>query len=518
MPAASAQPLKQELMSLVDLNFFLVNKMFVLVVVLLFFLGLFVVRRIQGKELPKSADAAIKLSVLGLILLYFETTLTGYPNYRAILGKIQGVIVLVCLAKLLICIIVDFVLSIRRHGDVPMLLQDAIRLAVYLIAGVASLRLVFQVDLSAVITTTTVLTAAIAFAMQTTLSNAFYGFSVQIDPIMARGNWISLPEKNMFGQIVNVGFRYVTLKTIDNNMVLVPNTIIVQSVVKTHGNSLEAAMEGAALTIDIGLPYELPPEQARKILLSVMAEEPLVLDDPPPLARLLVLADSSMNYRLSFWIADPVQNNMVIDAVHTKVWYALNRAGWGFPYPHRQIVSTPVKSSFPEQQKTLIEGIHNSHLFDVLSEEEIKHLTESAEIKFFAPGEAAVRQGEDGSSLFFVLDGEMAVDVGGHQVALLVKGRMFGEMSLLTGEPRSATVKAVSEAQLAEIRKEHIAVLFEENERLLEKLGESLNRHQEAIKLHKAGLVSASSQEPVVAADCIRKIRSFFLGGKRTNA
>ena len=191
------------------------------------------------------------------------------------------------------------------------------------------------------LTTTTVLTAAVAFAMQNTLANVFYGFTVQIDPQMARGNWIALPEKNLFGQIDNVGFRYITLRTLDNNLVLVPNSMVVQSVVTTHGNIQEAAQERAALTTTIGLPYELPPEEARGLLLRVLTEEPLVLEQPSPQVRLQNLADSSIVYLLKFWVADPQQRNLALDAIQTKAWYAVNRSGWSFPFPHRQLLTVP---------------------------------------------------------------------------------------------------------------------------------------------------------------------------------
>jgi small-conductance mechanosensitive channel/CRP-like cAMP-binding protein len=509
MAVPAVQQLNQGILSLADLNFFLVNKLLVLLLVLLFFVGVTLVRRIQGKPLSPLAPTAIKLSLLGLVLLYFEVSLTGYPNYRLILTRIQSVIVLVCLAKLAIYILVDMALSLRRHGDVPMLLRDAIRLAVYLAAGIASLRLVFQVDLSAIITTTTVLTAAIAFAMQTTLSNAFYGFSVQIDPLMARGNWISIPEKDLFGEIINVGFRYITLRTLDNNQVLVPNTVVVQSVVITHGSPQKVAEERASLTLLISLPYELPPEQARLLLFNVLQEEPLVLDHPEPIVRLKTMADSSIDYQLSFWLADPAQRNYAISELQTKAWYAVHRAGWSFPFPHRQLVSTPAKDPFPNQIDEIMSGIRHSHLFDVLDDNEMTHFAQSALIRPFAPGEAAVRQGEPGTSLFFVLRGEMWVELDGIEVAVLDRGRMFGEMSLLTGEPRRATVKARSEAILAELPKAAIAELLDKNERLMERLSEALARHQASNlqKLDARTEVGAVERSPV---DYLKQLRALF--------
>jgi small-conductance mechanosensitive channel/CRP-like cAMP-binding protein len=509
MANSAAQQLNQEMLSLVDLNFILVNKLVVLLVVIVFFVTVTVVRRVQGKSLSSQAPTALKLSLLGLVLLYFEATLTGYPNYSLMLARLQSVIVLICLAKLVIYVLVDMVLSLRRHGDVPMLLRDAIRLAVYLAAGIVSLRLVFQVDLSAVITTTTVLTAAIAFAMQTTLSNAFYGFTVQIDSLMARGSWISIPEKNLFGEIVNVGFRYITLRTLDNNQVLVPNAVVVQSVVTTHGSIKEAAQERAALTLTIGLPYELPPEQAKTLLLQVLQEERLVLDEPQPVVRLQTMNDSSIVYLLKFWLTDPAQRNLALSELQTKAWYAVHRSGWSFPFPHRQLVTAPLKESFPNQRDEILAGVRQSHLFDVLTTDEVAHFVDSAKMRSFAPGEAAVRQGDAGSSLFFVLRGEMSVEVDGIEVARLGQGRMFGEMSLLTGEPRKATVRACTEAILAELSKSVIAELMDNNDKLMDRLGEALSRHTASNQQQQEQQVEPGTGErsPV---DYLKRLRDFF--------
>ena len=463
--------------SLVDINYFLVNKLVVLLVVILFFTVVSIVRGVRHRPFSPLASTAVKLSLLGLVLLYFEATLTGYPNYSRILARVQSVIVLICLAKLVIYVLVEMILALRRHGEVPMLLRDAIRLAVYLVAAVASLRLVFQVDLSAVITTTTVLTAAIAFAMQTTLSNAFYGFSVQIDPLMSRGTWVTIPEKNLFGEIVNVGFRYITLRTLENNQVLVPNSVVVQSVISTHGSSAMPATERAAQTMTIVLPYEMPPEQARSLLLDVAQTEPLVLKEPVPVVRLQSLSDSGILYLFKFWIADPLQRNLALDALQTKAWYAVHRSGWGFPFPHRQIIQSTPREPFPFSRQDLLDGLRHASLFDALSDVEAQRLADGALLRVFAPGEAAVRQGDNGSSLFFVLRGELDVLVDGRQVATLGSGRMFGEMSLLTGEPRRATVRATTECMLAEVPKEALAELLQQNEKLMERLGEALERH-----------------------------------------
>ena len=157
--------------------------------------------------------------------------------------------------------------------------------------------------------------------------------------------------------------------------------------------------------------------------------------------------------------------------------------------------------------------MRHSHLFEVLSDAELEFLAERARLQVFAPGEMTVRQGEAGASLYFVLQGEMAVEVDGHEVAQLNKGRMFGEMSLLTGALRSATVRARSEARLAEVLKEDLAHLLAQNERLLEKLSQALERHEGGIRAHQANRAEQAEAAPATAADYLRRVRSFFFGG-----
>lgn len=156
-------------------------------------------------------------------------------------------------------------------------------------------------------------------------------------------------------------------------------------------------------------------------------------------------------------------------------------------------------------------GLRQSHLFDVLSIDEAQHLAAAALMCPYGPGEVAVRQGEQGSSLFFVLHGEMSVEVSGSEVARLGQGRMFGEMSLLTGEPRKATVKALSETVLAELSKEAVAQLLEKNDRLMERLSESLARHETFNVRHQSqtiGSVEADEQRSPV--DYLKRLKAFF--------
>src|SRR6185369_16840320 len=129
--------------SLIDVNFILINRIFVLVVTLLFFSVVLLLRRAHGQETGSVITAPIKLSLFGFVLLYAELAMSTLPSYQALLQGMQTVVVLLCLAKLVNYLAIDVYLRIHTRREVPSFLRDSVRLVVYLAVGIISLRLVF---------------------------------------------------------------------------------------------------------------------------------------------------------------------------------------------------------------------------------------------------------------------------------------------------------------------------------------------------------------------------------------
>lgn len=500
-------PASSPISALIDVNFILINRIAVLTITLLFFCITAVVTRSKEHELPQNIKAPIKLSLLGFLLLYAESTLSSFPRYQELFAAFQTIIVLLCLAKLVIYVSVDIYLRLHLKREVPSFIRDSVRLLIYLAVGIVSLRLVFKIDLAAIVTTTTVITATIAFAMQNTLSNALSGFSIQTDSLLARQNWISIIGQNIFGEIVNVGFRYTTLRNPEGNLIMVPNSVIMQNVVTFHGN-LEYE-DKPAVTLQISLGYDMPPETAKELLTQLMLDETLILSTPAPLVRLFAYNDSSITYQLKFWIAEPVQKVAVQDAIYSKAWYAVHRAGHSFPFPHRQIISTEEKIPFSFTREQIVKELAESDLFSMLDKEKILFLASQIPVRVFGTGEIVVRQNESGSSLFLVLKGELLVSVDERNVGIINEESFFGEMSLLTGAPRSATVIAKSEVYLAEITKEIMEPILASNPPLLERLSQVLAQRSLLTSIS----ASDHENEAVIESkrvDYLNKLKNFF--------
>ncbi|HQB38800.1 MAG TPA: cyclic nucleotide-binding domain-containing protein, partial [Deltaproteobacteria bacterium] len=114
-----------------------------------------------------------------------------------------------------------------------------------------------------------------------------------------------------------------------------------------------------------------------------------------------------------------------------------------------------------------------------------------------------------GSSLYLVLKGELEVDVDGNQVGSIHQDSFFGEMSLLTGEPRQATVRSVCEVWLAEITREMLEPLLRANPELLEKISTVLatrRERSEQLARNSGGIQGRTG----VRDDYLQRLRNFF--------
>ena len=137
----------------------------------------------------------------------------------------------------------------------------------------------------------------------------------------------------------------------------------------------------------------------------------------------------------------------------------------------------------------------------------------------FGPGELILRQGDPGDSLYIVRGGQVAVQIGvlgAHkEVATLGDGEFFGEMSLMTGETRTATVVAKTDVECYIVDKEAFQEIVQEKPELAGTISDILSRRQVALGVQR-------SLTPVPSAAQSNQLRSkiaafFGIGGKPRN-
>ena len=342
----------------------------------------------------------------------------------------------------------------------PTILQDAVVIALLLLVST----FVFDEKL---LTTSAISAVVIGFALQDTLGNAFAGLAIQSERPFNIGHWIRVGDFE--GRVAEVTWRATKLRTKSGNFVVLPNNLVAKEAIT---NFSEPAAP-TRLEAEVGVSYDAAPNDVKRVIREAMTQCECVLASPAPDVILLAFDASAITYRARFWVADYERDEASRDQVRTAIYYAFARHGIEIPYP----IQVQYDRAWPEpdgvrkrEREALIAGVD---IFQSLDEGQRRAIAGETTTRTFGDGEVIVRQGDPGDTMYIVCAGRAAVvlEPGKQVVATLEKGGYFGEMSLLTGDPRSATVMAQGDAVVLEIDAELFRRLGDESPHAIERIG-----------------------------------------------
>ncbi len=205
-------------------------------------------------------------------------------------------------------------------------------------------------------------------------------------------------------------------------------------------------------SLDIGATYTKGPNEVREALFEAVHRSSRALREPKPVVHLVDFGNSSIVYRVKFWVAEFAEEDAALDEVRTAIYYSFARHGIEIPYPI-QVEYSREEAHAALPANAVAGALARVDLFAVLDDEARAQLATRTLERVFGAGEIIVRQGDTGRSLFVVHRGEVVVrlEPDGREVARIQPGGVFGEMSLLTGDPRTATVAASRDSVVLEI-------------------------------------------------------------------
>jgi small-conductance mechanosensitive channel/CRP-like cAMP-binding protein len=343
--------------------------------------------------------------------------------------------------NLLVIALINPLRADRVRDRFPAIVQDAIVIGMLLIVAT----FVFKEQL---LTTSAVGAVVVGFALQDTLGNAFAGLAIQSERPFKVGHWIRVGDFE--GRVAEITWRATKMRTKTGNFVVVPNNIVAKEAITNYSEPAAPTL----LNLDVGVSYSASPFAVKQAMKDAIAQAPHVLRSPVPDVLLVGFDASSMNYRARFWINDYEHDEEAKDEVRVSIHYAFARRGIEIPYPIQVEYSRDWPAPDPAAERGNRERVLASvDLFSSLSERQRAELAAATTTHTFGDGEAIVRQGEPGQSMYVLCSGRVAVvlEPGHHEVAVIEQGGYFGEMSLLTGEPRTATVVARGEAVVLEL-------------------------------------------------------------------
>jgi small-conductance mechanosensitive channel/CRP-like cAMP-binding protein len=375
-----------------------------------------------------------------LFLVVFGGRITASAETLSQVGAFARLAVAASIINALVALLINPFRHDRVPDRFPTILQDAIVLALVLIAST------FLSD--QLLTTSAVSAVVLGFALQDTLGNAFAGLAIQSEKPFHVGHWVKVTDYE--GRVVEVTWRATKLRTKAGNLVVLPNNVVSKEAITNYSEPAAPVM----LEVIVGASYFAQPNEVKAAILEAMRHCGRVLTSPPPDVLLQMFDGSAINYKARFWIEDYQFDEQARDEVRTAIFYAFQRRGIEIPWPIQVQYERPwpdgdTQRRIEEEERALA----RVDLFETLAPELRRDLALASPRLVFGSGEAIVRQGDDGASMFVIMTGAVRVVLGDtlKEVARIPSGGYFGEMSLLTGAPRTATVLAVGDVEVIEI-------------------------------------------------------------------
>ena len=378
--------------------------------------------------------------VLLHVALFFNPALVP-ADYDGELRSVEQLAFAAGLINLFVLGIVNPLRTDRVPDSFPSILQD------FIVIGLLALVATFVFH-DRLLTTSAVGAVVVGFALQDTLGNAFAGLAIQSEKPFRIGAWIRVGDFE--GRVTEVTWRATKMRTKSGNFVVLPNNIVAKEAITNYSEPIVPTR----LEVDVGASYLSTPGDVKRAILEAIANVPHVLRTPAPDALLHAFDASAITYRARFWTEQYELDEVVKDEVRTAIFYAFARHGIEIPWPievgYEREWPEPDAATKLEQRLGVLNGVD---LFSRLTPEQRREIALGTSTRLFGDGEPIVRQGAEGQSMFVICSGKVAVvlEPDRRQVASIQSGGYFGEMSLLTGDPRTATVIAVGDTTVLEL-------------------------------------------------------------------
>jgi small-conductance mechanosensitive channel len=451
----------------------------------------------------------ISYLIISAIYLYIGH-LPIITEYEKWIRVVTTILLSWAIIRLTFAIVIELPLKYWKQTEIPNITRDFILLICYAILFFIVLRTRGDVNLASIITTSAALTVVIGLAAQTTLGNFFSGLVLQMEHPFSIGDWITYGSHT--GRVVGITWKSTRIITRENVLIYLPNNELSNGILKNYSKPDRRVI----CRMNIGLEYGAPPDKIRKVILDVVKQHPKVLSKPRPQVRLTSFDDFSINYEIRLWHKNYTNDPQIKADINNQLWYALRREGINIPFPIRDVHQAHIERRQKQKDRKqlamqIVALLEKVPLLAPLSDEDREKIAQEATIQEYVSGETIVHQGEIGSSLYIVLSGtcDVLLNAGNqttNKVASINKGNFFGEMSLLTGENRSATVKALENATVIRVDKTLFSEILASNPDIPEQIGTIMAQRQQDLTA-EANKMEDLSNAPI---NLINKIKSFF--------
>jgi small-conductance mechanosensitive channel/CRP-like cAMP-binding protein len=488
------------------------------VITVVVFIGTFFVALGIGRFLKRRAGVKLGLFFqLFCLILAFYAGIAVY-GVRAPWRYHVGAAAILLSTALIVALVNRYVWDLyfekKRQTPIPHFLREVVGGIIFLIflLFVLSYGYHAEAQLKGLLAGSGVIAIILGFAGQNLFAGIIGGISIQINRPYKVGDWLKVGET--YAEVREINWRSTRLCTNDNIYLDIPNNEMVQHTI----TNLSYPNRMHFMRLQMNAEYGAPPNRVKDALMRATIQVPGVEKDPPPQVYVSEYGDSAIVYQIKFAMTTHSGYYEVRDAIYTNAWYEFRRRKITIPFPQRTLhldrkVGRPADEGY-EEALSILRG---EALFKCLSETQLDHMVKQARLNYFGRGERVIEEGAEGDSMFVLLRGAAQVFVSKNgssiPVATLSAGNCFGEMSLLTGERRTATVRAETDCHVMEIGKPVMAEVLRDAPGCMEKLSELLAQRKmetEGILKEAKNTGEQALKERQYSANFLRRLKAFF--------
>ncbi len=410
--------------------------------------------------------------------------------------------------------------SVKLHP--PRITEDIFVIIAYLAWFMLRLRYA-GLDLSSILATSAVITAVIAFSMQDTLGNILGGLALQMDNSIQVGDWIKVDD--VAGKVVDIRWRSTLVETRNWETVVFPNSQLMKNKFLVLGRRTDQPVQWRRW-VWFNVSLEVSPSKVIAVVDDAIQHTEIanVAKQPQPNCVLMDLdAKGYGRYAMRYWLTDLTPDDPTDGVVRWHIITALQRAGLKLALEESSVLLTKENEKHEEvlhQRDVLsrMKTLHRVELFSAMTEDELKTLAGHLRYFPFARGNIMARQGDAQSHwLFIIVNGEAEVfldtpEGGKRLINTLSKGSFFGEMALLTGAPRRASVIAKTDVECYRLDKDAFEEILHARPSIADEVAHILAERtaQLDVALHDIDAAAAHHDIAKQHGEILATIKRFF--------
>ena len=439
----------------------------------------------------------------------------GGRTFAGILADASTVLVGVVLIRMVGILVFRVLLPAIRVRPAR-IVEDLVTTGLMLAWGLIWLRLA-GVDLGSLVTTSAVITGVVAFSMQETLGNILGGVVLQLDQSIRVGDWVKIDDQS--GVVVEIRWRHTAVETRNRETVIIPNGWLMKNRFIVIGSRADPGTYWRRwLWFDVDLGHA--PLRVCEVLVKAVtdAQIPNVAIDPVPTAVLMKVETGIGRYALRYFLSDPRPDDVTDSIVRAHALAALTRHSMPITVPReeRVIVKDNEAHRAAELAREMARrqaALAKVDLFAALSDEERAELAQHLVDAPFVKGDTVTRQGAVAHWLYLIVNGEADVwlEANGVRTHLttITRGKVFGEMGMMTGEPRRATITARTDLECYRLDKAGFEKVLLSRPDIAGEISRTLAARQTEL-IDRRETAEAGGKRAVRGDDILKRIRGFF--------